>query len=86
MVPQQLSQTDWKESARTRSGLETIENCIEKLEEKEFEREDIFLLGFSQGACLVTEYAARNPKRFKAVIGYSGGLIGPEGNSVIQEI
>ena len=60
-------------------ALETIENCIEKLGEKEFESEDIFLLGFSQGACLVTEYAARNPKRFKAVIGLSGGLIGPKG-------
>ncbi len=59
--------------------MKTVENCIEKLEEKGFEREDIFLLGFSQGACLVTEYAARNPERFKAVIGYSGGLIKPEG-------
>ena len=60
-------------------AMETVEDCIEELEEKGFESEDIFLLGFSQGACLVTEYAARNPKRFKAVIGLSGGLIGPEG-------
>ena len=60
-------------------ALETVEKCIEDLEEKGFERENIFLLGFSQGACLVTEYAARNPEKFKAVIGLSGGLIGPEG-------
>lgn len=60
-------------------ALETIDNCIEKLQNQGFNTEDIFLLGFSQGACLVTEYAARNPTKFKAVIGLSGGLIGPEG-------
>ncbi|MFO7794314.1 MAG: dienelactone hydrolase family protein [Candidatus Nanohaloarchaea archaeon] len=60
-------------------ALKTVEECIEDLEAKGFEKENIFLLGFSQGACLVTEYAARNPARFKAVIGLSGGLIGPEG-------
>jgi predicted esterase len=33
--------------------------------------------GFSQGACLALEFAARNPVRYGAVIGLSGGLIGP---------
>lgn len=61
--------------------LETVEVCIEDLEEKGYEKENIFLLGFSQGACLATEYVARNPEKFKAVIGLSGGLIGPEGKS-----
>ncbi len=60
-------------------ALNTVKECIRSLEEKDFEKEDIFLLGFSQGACLATEYAARNPSKFKAVIGLSGGLIGPEG-------
>ena len=60
-------------------ALETVEGCVEYLQEEEYETEDIFLVGFSQGACLVTEYAARNPQKFKAVIGLSGGLIGPEG-------
>lgn len=60
-------------------ALNTVKECIRSLEEKGFEKEDIFLLGFSQGACLATEYAARNPSKFKAVIGLSGGLIGPEG-------
>jgi predicted esterase len=41
--------------------------------------ERIALLGFSQGACLALEYAARNPARYGAVFGFSGGLIGPEG-------
>lgn len=33
------------------------------------------LLGFSQGACLALEYAARAPQRYGAVIGLSGALI-----------
>ena len=36
------------------------------------------LLGFSQGACLALEYAARRPQRYGGVIGLSGGLIGPQ--------
>ena len=40
--------------------------------------EEIVLAGFSQGACLVLEYAARNPRRYAAVLGFTGGLIGPD--------
>jgi predicted esterase len=39
----------------------------------------IVLLGFSQGACLALEFAARHARRYGALIGLSGGLIGPEG-------
>lgn len=35
------------------------------------------LLGFSQGACLALEYAARHPARYGAVVGLTGGLQGP---------
>jgi predicted esterase len=38
--------------------------------------ERIFLLGFSQGACLSLEFAARNPRRYGGVVALSGGLIG----------
>lgn len=38
----------------------------------------IVLLGFSQGACLTLEWAARNARRYGAVVGLSGGLIGPD--------
>jgi predicted esterase len=37
------------------------------------------LLGFSQGACLSFEHAARNPARYGAVVGLTGGLLGPPG-------
>lgn len=36
------------------------------------------LLGFSQGACLVCEFTARNPQRYGGVAVLSGGLIGPD--------
>jgi phospholipase/carboxylesterase len=39
--------------------------------------ERTFLLGFSQGACLALEFAARNARRYGGVIGLSGALIGP---------
>ncbi|MFC4436949.1 MULTISPECIES: alpha/beta hydrolase [Natrialbaceae] len=41
--------------------------------------ERTILLGFSQGGCLATEYAARNADRYGGVVALSGGLIGPEG-------
>jgi predicted esterase len=37
----------------------------------------IVWLGFSQGACLVTEYLARSQGRFAGLICFTGGLIGP---------
>jgi phospholipase/carboxylesterase len=39
--------------------------------------ERTMLLGFSQGACLALEFAARNARRYGGVIGLSGALIGP---------
>lgn len=41
--------------------------------------ERIFLSGFSQGACLASEYAARHARRHGGLFIFSGGLIGPEG-------
>ena len=44
-----------------------------------FAPERIALGGFSQGACLSTEFVARNARRYGLVAGLSGGLIGPPG-------
>jgi predicted esterase len=41
--------------------------------------ERVVLMGFSQGACLSLEFAARNTRRYGGVVAFSGGLIGPEG-------
>lgn len=61
------------------SGLSLIDTIINDLLTKGFSMDKIFLLGFSQGACLSLEYAARNPANFGGVFGLSGGLIGPPG-------
>jgi predicted esterase len=44
--------------------------------------ERLLLLGFSQGACLTLEYAARRPRRYGGIAALSGGLIGPPGSSL----
>ena len=58
------------------SALAAVGRVAEDLERQGFGRERIVLLGFSQGACLALEYAARSGGPFHAVIGLSGGLVG----------
>lgn len=58
------------------SGLQAIHDQINELNEAGISPNTIVLLGFSQGACLATEFAARHPQRYGGVIGLSGGLIG----------
>jgi len=60
------------------SALALIKKLVESLKSKGITEEKVFLLGFSQGACLALEFAARNATRYAGVIGLSGGLIGPE--------
>lgn len=61
------------------SALARIGEVVAQREAEGVPAERIVLLGFSQGACLSLEYAARHPRRYGAVIGLSGGLIGPPG-------
>ncbi|MGH2616221.1 MAG: alpha/beta hydrolase [Thermomicrobiales bacterium] len=63
------------------SALRRASGLIDELEERGIPAERVALLGFSQGACLALETAARNARRYAAVIGFSGGLIGPPGTS-----
>jgi phospholipase/carboxylesterase len=52
---------------------------VERVQEAGIAAERTILLGFSQGACLALEFAARNARRYGGVVGLSGGLIGPPG-------
>lgn len=61
------------------SGLGVIARLIARLGEQGLDPTRVALLGFSQGACLSLEYAARNARRYAGVFGLSGGLIGPPG-------
>jgi len=61
------------------SALATIDELLDRLSEAGIQPQNTILLGFSQGACLALEYAARNARRYAGVVGLSGGLIGPDG-------
>ena len=61
------------------SGLNRIASLIDTLRHEGLAPERVGLLGFSQGACLSLEFAARQARRYAAVIGLSGGVIGPPG-------
>lgn len=58
------------------SALARIGDAVTELATHGIPSERIILLGFSQGACLVTEFAARNARRWGAVVALTGGLIG----------
>jgi predicted esterase len=65
------------------SGLAVLGELLAALASAGIGSERTMLLGFSQGACLALEFAARaaarTVHRFGAVVGLSGGLIGPPG-------
>jgi predicted esterase len=63
------------------SGLFVIESLVTGLIAEGFPAERIMLLGFSQGACLSSEFAIRHPRRYGGVMVLSGGLIGPPGTT-----
>lgn len=60
------------------AALDMLANLMRQVEAT-LPAEKVILLGFSQGSCLALEFAARNARRHGAVIGLSGGLIGPPG-------
>jgi predicted esterase len=61
------------------SALGVLGQLVSTLADQGLPAERVGFLGFSQGACLSLEFAARNARRYAAVIGLSGGLIGPPG-------
>ena len=61
------------------SALEVIAELVAALAEDGMPAERVVIGGFSQGACLASEFVARNARRYGGVIGFSGGVIGPPG-------
>ena len=58
------------------SGLQAVRDVLDRVEAAGIPPERTVLLGFSQGACLALEFAARHARRYGGVVGLSGGLIG----------
>jgi phospholipase/carboxylesterase len=68
-----ISQNEpWLSSALAKVG-ETIQVAVDA----GLTHDRIVVCGFSQGACLASEFVARNPIRYGAVVAFTGGLIGP---------
>ena len=61
------------------SALARLGEVLAELAAAGIPPERTILFGFSQGACLSLEFAARNARRYGALVGLSGGLIGPPG-------
>lgn len=61
------------------NALQTVADAVKMATDAGIPHDKIFFMGFSQGACLSLEYAARNANKFAGILGFSGGLIGPEG-------
>ncbi len=61
------------------SALATVGALVDHVIAAGIPAERIVLGGFSQGACLASEFAARNARRYGGLLVFSGGLIGPEG-------
>ncbi len=61
------------------SALARVEEVVGSLLAEGLAPERLVLLGFSQGACLTLESVVRRPRRYGAVVGLTGGLIGPPG-------
>ncbi|MCG8374670.1 MAG: alpha/beta hydrolase [Balneolales bacterium] len=60
------------------SAIQAVGDVVTKVESLGVSKDKIFLLGFSQGACLAQEYAARHPQRYAGIVGFSGGMIGDQ--------
>jgi len=59
------------------SALRKVQTVVDSLHGAGIPAERTFLCGFSQGACLATEFVARHPRKYAGLIAFTGGLIGP---------
>jgi phospholipase/carboxylesterase len=64
---------------RLSQGLERLDALSEQLRMMGFPYASQVLMGFSQGACLCSEFAWRQRRRYGALVAFTGGLIGPQG-------
>ena len=73
-----MSPTERNEPGIT-SGMRAIERTLAQVADAGIPADRMLLLGFSQGACLASEFVARHARRYGGLAALSGGLIGPDG-------
>lgn len=61
------------------SALALIETTVQSVVDAGIPTEKLIIGGFSQGACLSSEFIARHPAKYGGLLAFSGGLIGPAG-------
>jgi predicted esterase len=61
------------------SGVSVLAGLLQDLDRQGLPPDRVAIAGFSQGACLALEFAARHARRYAGMAGLSGGLIGPPG-------
>jgi phospholipase/carboxylesterase len=66
-------------------SLSGISELLDNLSGLNFKPEQVYFVGFSQGACLTLEFCARHAKRYGGTIAFTGGLIGEVLNTTIYK-
>lgn len=61
------------------SGLSVIDGLVKQALDRGIPENKLVIGGFSQGACLASEFCVRYPRKYGALLAFSGGLIGPPG-------
>jgi predicted esterase len=61
------------------SALRVVAGLVDQLQQIGVPSDRLVVMGFSQGACLTLEFAARHARRYAGAVAFTGGLIGPEG-------
>ena len=64
------------------SALDLLRELVDEIMKQGINAENIYFLGFSQGACLTLEFVARNAEKYGGIVALTGGLIG---DKIIQE-
>ena len=58
------------------SALNVLKEVVDNLKGQGIKSQQIYFLGFSQGACLTLEFVTRHAARYGGVAAFTGGLIG----------
>jgi phospholipase/carboxylesterase len=58
------------------SALSRVAFALDTALSAGIEAKKVVVAGFSQGACLATEFVGRNPLRYGGLVAFTGGLIG----------
>jgi phospholipase/carboxylesterase len=67
------------------AALRTVETTLLMANDAGISPDRVVIGGFSQGACLATEFVATHPRRYAGLIALTGGLIGPPGADLTHE-